>query len=184
MTSLLVKKLHPINEGRFTLTEPSLTKAVVVFMKKVLTFIFTMLAAGTGLSLYLPPYKAPPPPVLQYTVVESTLIQPPTPSSILLSNLLLEDDATAKSFAIQLGLYANIDDAIIGANTLATRQLELPQLPAIFKVEDALRQWYILSLGPYITKSESSLQKIKLDTAGIPSQIILWPVEKDDKPNT
>ncbi|ODS22772.1 hypothetical protein AB835_12360 [Candidatus Endobugula sertula] len=145
-------------------------------IKKLGGFILILLSIGIGLSLYLPEYPMVEVPAAEFVLLKESLDKPIN-ANLLRNSLTIFDDATAH--ALQLGVFATLANA--GKYAAQINQQGLPLPLSIFKTHDSQRQWYVLALGPLVTKEESiQYQQLLLDN-NVQSQPISWPITEKAK---
>ena len=149
-------------------------------IKKLGVLAAILLALGTGATLYLPKYPPAAPATATFQLVEKSLKQPLNPASYQPSSSAFQSDTSSEpQYALQLGIFASLENATTEATQLHARGVETPGLPVIFKVKDSSREWYLLVMGPYASQDEAQQQSRKLALQNIPVQFILWPVVEE-----
>ncbi len=147
--------------------------------------IIALLGIGTGLTLYLPDNTDV---TVQATTThpiiyrEDTLDKPININFLKYSqHVLVDENAEEPLIGIQLGLYSTLKSAKLGAKNSAIHGLSISLTPTIFKAQDTERQWYILGLGPFLSREELNRYQKLLKEQRIYGQSINWslpPLEK------
>lgn len=138
-------------------------------LSKILILIVILLMTGVALTLSLPEYKTDSP--LRKNDVAYTIIQDSLTSPYLMNDLLLISPSPPDAeFALRLGLYHQLQQAITVAKTL-----QIPTKPYIIKAIDTHREWYIILLGPYASKSQAEQKKLWLQKNQLSATLSMWP---------
>lgn len=151
-------------------------------IKALGTLVLILLAIGVGFSLYLPPYSANidilATPTPRFTIIDDSLTTPFPADALRYSQSLLaieSDDKTPASYGLQLGIFGSLKNAAFDAEKISDKLSTLLITPAIFKVENQQRQWFVLALGPLESKNELTRYQRLLNDRYISSTHIVWP---------
>ncbi len=146
-------------------------------MKKLAAFAALLLLAGISLTLYLPDYQ----PKVAGDKVNYQIDQDSLKTPLLMADTLLttfEEQDT--QYGLQLGLFSQLQQAITQANKMALADLSDSD-PLIFKATDHQRFWYLLVLGPFDSKNQSTQQSLRLQQSNsIEAKVMRWPIAKDE----
>ncbi|WDE14320.1 SPOR domain-containing protein [Thalassomonas haliotis] len=146
------------------------TLALLRMIKNITALFVVLLAAGTGLTLYLPQFQPDSNGAgqhIHYQINQDSLKKP-----LLMSTTLLDPlEQQASGFGLRLGLFSQLAQAIRQGQAYS-----LAQIPDIVKVTDEQRYWYLLILGPYPSEDLAHQQSFQLEEKhGISTTLIRWP---------
>jgi cell division protein FtsN len=144
-------------------------------LKQIIGYLLLLVAAGTGLTLYLPDYE-PDNGVStqqQFYQIDQPSLKEPLPMA---DTLLSATEPPGSAYGLRLGLFSQLQQAIGQGQKLA-----LADNPTIVKLTDQQRYWYLLMLGPYDSTDIANQQRYDMARQhGISATLMKWPMKDGD----
>jgi cell division protein FtsN len=141
-------------------------------LKQIAGYLILLVAAGTGLTLYLPTFEPDNKVTRQqlfYQINQASLKQPLPMADTLLSATQAKDSL----YGIGLGLFGQLPQAIGQGQKLA-----LTENPSIVKLTDGNRYWYLLMIGPFESAQQANKRRFDIAQAhSMTATLIKWPLK-------